>query len=81
MVFYLYNSSNFITFPSNGGLEASSETCFTKFDHGLGHYDCARGSCRIRASYGGEAVPLSMASEMSCNVPDLGLEVWRFEGG
>ena len=62
MVFYLFNSSTFITFPSNGGLEASSETRFTKFDHDLGHYDGVRGSRRIRASYGGEGVALGVAS-------------------
>ena len=56
------NSSTFITFPSNGGPEASGETRFTKFDHDLGHYDGARGSSRIQASYGGEGVALGVAS-------------------
>ena len=62
MVFSSLNSSTFITFPFNGGLEASSETRFTKFDHDLGHYDGARGSRTIRASYCGEEVSLDMAS-------------------
>ena len=62
VVFYLFNSSTFITFPSNGGLEASSKTRFAKFDYDLGHYDGARGSRRIRASYDGEGVALGVAS-------------------
>ena len=62
MVFYLFNSSTFITFPSNGVLEASSETRFSKFDHELGHYDGARGSHRIRASYREEGVALGVAT-------------------
>ena len=62
VVFYLFNSSTFITFPSNGRLEASSDTRFTKFDYDLGHYNGARGSSRIRASYGGEGVALGVAS-------------------
>ena len=62
MVFYLFNSSTFITFPSNGRLEAFSDTRFAKFDHDLGHYDGARGSRRIRESYGGEGVALGVAS-------------------
>ena len=62
MVFYFGNSSTFITFPSNGGLEASSKTRFTKFDHDLGHYNGARGSSRIRKSYCGEGVALGLAS-------------------
>ena len=62
VVFYFINSSTFITFPSSGGLEASSKTRFTKFDYDLGHYDGARGSSRIWASYGGEGVALGVAS-------------------
>ena len=62
MVVYFIKSSTFITVPSNGGLEASSETRSTKFDHDLGHYDGARGSRKIRASYGGEGVALGVAS-------------------
>ena len=62
VVFYLFNSSTFITFPSNGELEASGKACFTKFDNVLGHYDGARGSRRIRASYGGEGVASGVAS-------------------
>ena len=46
MLFEFINSSTFIIFPSNEGLEASSETGFMKCDHDLGHYDGARGCCR-----------------------------------
>ena len=62
VVFYSINSSTFINFPSEEGLEVSSKTCFEKFDYDLGHYDGARGSRRIRASYGGEGVALGVAS-------------------
>ena len=62
MVFYLFNSSILIIFPSNGRLEVSSKTRFKKFDYDLGHYDGARGSRRIRESYGGEGVALGVAS-------------------
>ena len=62
MVFYFTNSSTFIIFPSNEGLEVPSETCCEIFDYDLGNYDGARGSRRIRASYGGEGVALGVAS-------------------
>ena len=56
------NSSTFITLPSNKRLEASSYSGFRNFDLDLGHYNGARGSSKIRASYGGEGVALGVAS-------------------
>ena len=78
MVFYLFDSSTFITLTSNGGLEASSDTRFTKFDQNHGYYEGAGESRRIRVSYGCEGVALGVASWMSCDVAGMGRGVWRF---